>query len=214
MKTKFKSKFLSILLVLVMVLAIIPVSALPVFADNNNVLSSASIEIPIPNAGDTSTAGIFFNSTEFNASIGWSTTADGDTLNDFNNQIFVEGNTYYADIYLTAKDTYVFAEGATVFVNGVGYTSVGMNSVDKRFAAVYDVPFTVLAEDNEEKAFTLLPSGATVGLNEFYDIQWDVNFEADQFWADFKKEIYDREVMLQAASLKYTIGRALLKLMN
>ena len=177
MKTKFKSKFLSILLVLVMVLAIIPVSALPVFADNNNVLSSASIEIPIPNAGDTSTAGIFFNSTEFNASIGWSTTADGDTLNDFYNQIFVEGNTYYADIYLTAKDTYVFAEGATVFVNGVGYTSVGMNSVDKRFAAVYDVPFTVLAG----KAFTLLPSSATVGLNEFYDIQWEVNFEADQF---------------------------------
>ena len=181
MKTKFKSKFLSILLVLVMVLAIIPVSALPVFADNNNVLSSASIEIPIPNAGDTSTAGIFFNSTEFNASIGWSTTADGDTLNDFNNQIFVEGNTYYADIYLTAKDPYVFADGATVFVNGVGYTSVGMNSVDKRFAAVYDVPFTVPTEDTEEKEFTLPPSGATVGLNEFYDIQWKVNFEADQF---------------------------------
>ena len=177
MKTKFKRKLLSVLLVLVMVLAIIPVSALPVFADNNNVLSSASIEIPIPNAGDTSTAGSFFNSTEFEAFIGWSTTADGDTLNDFNNQIFVEGNTYYADIYLTAKDPYVFADGATVFVNGVGYTSVGMNSVDKRFAAVYDIPFTVLAG----KAFTLLPSGATVGLNEFYDIQWEVNFEADQF---------------------------------
>lgn len=181
MKTKFKSKFLSILLVLVMVSALVHMSILNVFADNNNVLYSASIEIPIPNAGDTSTAGIFFNSTEFNAYIGWSTTADGDTLNDFNNQIFVEGNTYYADIYLTAKDTYVFAEGATVFVNGVGYTSVGINSVDKRFAAVYDVPFTVLAEDTEEKAFTLLPSGATVGLNEFYDIQWEVNFEADQF---------------------------------
>ena len=181
MKIKFKSKLLSILLVLVMVSALVPMSALNVFADNNNVLSSASIEIPIPNAGDTSTAGSFFNSTEFNASIGWSTTADGDTLNDFNNQIFVEGNTYYADIYLTAKDPYVFADGATVFVNGVGYTSVGMNSVDKRFAAVYDVPFTVPTEDTEEKAFTLLPSGATVGLNEFYDIQWEVNFEADQF---------------------------------
>ena len=86
MKTKFKSKFLSILLVLIMVSALVHMSTLNVFADNNNVLYSASIEIPIPNAGDTSTAGIFFNSTEFNAYIGWSTTADGDTLNDFNNQ--------------------------------------------------------------------------------------------------------------------------------
>ena len=179
MKTKFKSKFLSILLVLVMVSALVPMSALPVFADNNNVLSSASIEIPIPNAGDTSPAGIFFTSTEFNASIGWSTTADGDTLNDFNNQIFVEGNTYYADIYLTAKDTYVFAEGATVFVNGVGYTSVGMNSVDKRFAAVYDVPFT--AVEHVEKEFTVKPTGATVGLNESYEITWQTNFEADEY---------------------------------
>ena len=53
MKTKFKSKFLSILLVLVMVSALVPMSALPVYADNNNVLSSASLEIQIPNAGDT-----------------------------------------------------------------------------------------------------------------------------------------------------------------
>ena len=182
MKTQFRSKLLSILLVLAMVLALVPMSALPVFADNNNVLSSASIEIPIPNAGDTSTAGIFFNSTEFKASIGWSTTADGDTSNDFNYQIFVEGNTYYADIYLTAKDTYVFAEGATIFVNGEAYTSVWvMGASYKEYVAVYDVPFTVPTEDTEEKAFTLLPSGATVGLNEFYDIQWEVNFEADQF---------------------------------
>ena len=180
MKTKFKSKFLSILLVLVMVSALVPMSALPVFADNNNVLSSASIEIPIPNAGDTSTAGIFFNSTEFNASIGWSTTEDGDNLNDFNNQIFVEGNTYYADIYLTAKDTYVFAEGATIFVNGEAYTSVWvMGASYKEYVAVYDVPFT--AVEHVEKEFTVKPTGATVGLNESYEITWQTNFEADEY---------------------------------
>ena len=182
MKTKFKSKFLSILLVLVMVLALVPMSALPVFADNNKVLSSASIEIPIPNAGDTSTAGNFFNSTEFNASIGWSTTQDGSDFNDFNNKTFEAGKTYYADIYLTANGDYEFADNTQITVNGQAYDAVWtVGSSYKEYVSVYDIPFTVLAEDNEEKAFTLLPSGATVGLNEFYDIQWEVNFEVDQF---------------------------------
>ena len=182
MKTKFKRKLLSVLLVLVMVLAIIPVSALPVFADSNNILSSASITVALPNAGETSVAGKFFESTEFNASIGWSTSADGSVENDFNFMFFEAGKTYYADIYLNANGDYEFAENAQIDVNGNRYAaSWVVGSEYKKYVAVYDIPFTVLAEDNEEKAFTLLPSSATVGLNEFYDIQWKVNFEADQF---------------------------------
>ena len=182
MKTKFKSKFLSILLVLVMMLAIIPVSALPVFADNNNVLSSAIITVALPNAGETSVAGKFFESTEFNASIGWSTSADGSVENDFNFMSFEAGKTYYADIYLIANGDYEFADNTQITVNGQAYDAVWtVGSSYKEYVSVYDIPFTVLAEDTEEKAFTLLPSGATVGLNEFYDIQWEVNFEADQF---------------------------------
>ena len=178
-----KKKLLSILLILIMILALVPMSAFNAFAEETeNVISSAEVNVPIPEGGATSTAGNIFTSDKYSASIGWSTTADGDTSNDFNYQIFVEGNTYYADIYLTAKDTYVFAEGATIFVNGEAYTSVWvMGASYKEYVAVYDVPFTVPTEDTEKKAFTLLPSGATVGLNEFYDIQWEVNFEADQF---------------------------------
>ena len=180
---KMKKKLLSILLILIMILALVPMSAFNAFAEETeNVISSAEVNVPIPEGGATSTAGNIFTSDKYSASIGWSTTADGDTSNDFNYQIFVEGNTYYADIYLTAKDTYVFAEGATIFVNGEAYTSVWvMGASYKEYVAVYDVPFTVPTEDTEKKAFTLLPSGATVGLNEFYDIQWEVNFEADQF---------------------------------
>ena len=182
MKTKFKSRLLSILLVLVMVIALVPMSALTAFADSNSILSSASITVALPNAGETSVAGKFFESTEFNASIGWSTTQDGSDFNDFNNKTFEAGKTYYADIHLIANGDYEFADNTQITVNGQAYDAVWtVGSSYKEYVSVYDIPFTVLAEDNEEKAFTLLPSGATVGLNEFYAIQWEVNFVADQF---------------------------------
>ena len=182
MKTKFKSRLLSILLVLVMVIALVPMSAFTAFADSNNILSSASITVALPNAGETSVAGKFFESTEFNASIGWSTTQDGSDFNDFNNKTFEAGKTYYADIHLIANGDYEFADNTQITVNGQAYDAVWtVGSSYKEYVSVYDIPFTVLAEDNEEKAFTLLPSGATVGLNEFYAIQWEVNFVADQF---------------------------------
>ena len=176
-----KRKLLSILLVLVMVLALVPMSAFNAFAEETeNVISSAEVNVPIPEGGATSTAGKIFDLEKYNVSIGWSTTADGDTSNDFNYQIFVEGNTYYADIYLTAKDTYVFAEGATIFVNGEAYTSVWvMGASYKKYVAVYDIPFT--AVEHVEKEFTVKPTGATVGLNESYEITWQTNFEADEY---------------------------------
>ena len=176
-----KKKLLSILLILIMILALVPMSAFNAFAEETeNVISSAEVNVPIPEGGATSTAGNIFTSDKYSASIGWSTTADGDTSNDFNYQIFVEGNTYYADIYLTAKDTYVFAEGATIFVNGEAYTSVWvMGASYKKYVAVYDIPFT--AVEHVEKEFTVKPTGATVGLNESYEITWQTNFEADEY---------------------------------
>ena len=154
MKIKFQSKLLSILLVLVLVLALIPMSALTAFADSNNILSSASIEIPIPNAGDTSTAGIFFNSSEFNASIGWSTTQDGSEFNDFNNKTFEAGKTYYADIYLTANGDYEFADNTQITVNGQAYDAVWtVGSSYKEYVSVYDIPFTVPSTETYTVSF-------------------------------------------------------------
>ena len=125
MKTKFKSKLLSILLALVMVLSLAPVSGLTAFAEGTeNVISSVEVNVPIPEGGATSTAGNIFTSDKYSASIGWSTTADGSVENDFNNQTFVAGNTYYVDVYLLAEDPYIFADGATVLVNGGAYPSV------------------------------------------------------------------------------------------
>ena len=135
MKTKFKSKLLSILLVLVMVSVFVPMSALPVFADSNNILSSASITVALPNAGETSVAGKFFESTEFNASIGWSTTQDGSDFNDFNNKTFEAGKTYYADINLIANGDYEFADNTQITVNGQAYDAVwtvGSRSEERR----------------------------------------------------------------------------------
>ena len=62
MKTQFKSKLLSILLVLVMVLALVPMSAFNAFAEGTeNVISSAEVNVPIPEGGATSTAGKIFD---------------------------------------------------------------------------------------------------------------------------------------------------------
>ncbi len=181
MKTKFKSKLLSILLVLVMVLALVPFASLTAFAeDEENVLASAIVTIPIPEDGETATGGKIFDSEKYNVSIGWSTTADGSVANDFTNQTFVAGNTYYVDVYLVAEDPYIFADGATVLVNGVAYPSVWtVGEAYKKYVAVYDIPFT--AVEHVEKDFTVKPTGATVGLNESYEITWQTNFEADEY---------------------------------
>lgn len=110
----------------------------------DNVIPSANVTVTAPVAGETATGGKIFNSEKYNVSIGWSTTADGSAANDFNNQTFVAGNTYYVDVYLVAENPYIFADGATVFVNGTSYTSVWTNGADyKKYVAVYDIPFTV-----------------------------------------------------------------------
>ena len=178
---KTRNRIASVLLVLVMVLALVPVSALTAFAEETeNVISSVEVNVPIPEGGATSTAGSIFNSEKYTVSIGWSTTADGSVENDFNNQTFVAGNTYYMDVYLVSEDPYIFADGATVLVNGVAYTSVWtVGEAYKKYVAVYDIPFT--AVEHVEKEFTVKPTGATVGLNESYEITWQTNFEADEY---------------------------------
>ena len=176
-----KKKLLSILLILIMILALVPMSAFNAFAEETeNVISSAEVNVPIPEGGATSTAGSIFDSEKYNVSIGWSTTADSSNPNDFNNQTFVAGNTYYMDIYLVSEDPYIFADGATVLVNGVAYPSVwSVGEAYKKYVAVYDIPFT--AVEHVEKEFTVKPTGATVGLNESYEITWQTNFEADEY---------------------------------
>ena len=110
----------------------------------DNMIPSANVTVTAPVAGETATGGKIFNSEKYNVSIGWSTTADGSAANDFNNQTFVAGNTYYVDVYLVAENPYIFADGATVFVNGTSYTSVWTIGADyKKYVAVYDIPFTV-----------------------------------------------------------------------
>ena len=176
-----KKKLLSILLILIMILALVPMSAFNAFAEETeNVISSAEVNVPIPEGGATSTAGNIFTSDKYSASIGWSTTADSSNSNDFNNQTFVAGNTYYMDVYLVSKDPYIFADGATVLVNGVAYPSVWtVDEAYKKYVAVYDIPFT--AVEHVEKEFTVKPTGATMGLNESYEITWQTNFEADEY---------------------------------
>ena len=120
----------------------------------DNVIPSANVTVTAPVAGETSTAGVIFDSEKYNVSIGWSTTADESAANDFNNQTFVAGNTYYVDVYLVAKDPYVFVEGATVFVNGKSYTSVWTNGADyKEYVAVYDIPFAVPSAETYTVSF-------------------------------------------------------------
>ncbi|MBR1975294.1 MAG: hypothetical protein IKA20_05545, partial [Clostridia bacterium] len=181
MKRRFKSKLLGVLLVLVMVLALVPFASLTAFAeDGENVLASAIVTIPIPEDGETATGGKIFDSEKYNVSIGWSTTDDGSVENDFTNQTFVAGNTYYVDVYLVAENPYIFADGATVSVNGQAYPAVWTIGADyKKYVAVYDIPFT--AVEHVEKEFTVKPTGATVGLNESYEITWQTNFEADEY---------------------------------
>ncbi|MBO5285919.1 MAG: hypothetical protein J6B16_03370, partial [Clostridia bacterium] len=161
-----KKKLLSILLLLIMILALVPMSAFNAFAEETeNVISSVEVNVPIPEGGTTAKAGKIFDSEKYEVSIGWSTTANGSNGGDFNEQTFVAGNTYYADLSLATEDPYIFADGATVFVNGTSHTSVWTIGADyKKYVAVYDIQFT--AVEHVEKEFTVKPTGATVGLNE------------------------------------------------
>ena len=120
----------------------------------DNVIPSANVTVTVPVADATAIAGIIFNSEKYTVSIGWSTTANGSNGGDFNEQTFVAGNTYYADLSLVAEDPYIFADGATVFVNGTEYTSVWMlGSEYKKYVAVYDIPFTVPNADTYTVSF-------------------------------------------------------------
>ena len=103
----------------------------------------AEISVEVPVAGETAVAGRVDWTTEYDVSVGWSTTKDGSALNDFNGKTFLAGKTYYADIYLVAQEPYFFAVDVVVVVNGVEYTAVRTNGAsDQTSIAVYDVPFT------------------------------------------------------------------------
>ena len=140
-----KRKIFTVLASLAFALSLIFCLGVVAFAEEAGfILSDISITVEEPQAGEESTAGQFFSNDEFSASIGWSTTQDGSDLNDFNYKPFVAGETYYADIYITAKDNCQFEEGTTVRINGTPYTaSFVSGSGQPRFIAVYDVPFTV-----------------------------------------------------------------------
>ena len=140
-----KRKIFTVLVSLAFALSLIFCLGVVAFAEEAGfILSDISIPVEEPQAGEESTAGQFFSNDEFSASIGWSTTQDGSDLNDFNYKTFVAGETYYADIYITAKDNCQFEEGTTVRINGTPYTaSFVSGSGQPRFIAVYDVPFTV-----------------------------------------------------------------------
>lgn len=145
-----KRKILTWIFILSLCISLFTCGSITASADGENtVLSSVEIAITEPVAGGKSEAGQFYSADGFSASIGWSTSADGGDLNDFNNQIFEAGNTYYADIYLTASDTYEFKENTTVTINGTPYTSEWVISeLYPAFVAVYDVPFYIIEKSD------------------------------------------------------------------
>lgn len=109
-----------------------------------NVIQSVTCDISEPIADELSVAGSISATDKYTVSIGWSTTKDADALNDFNNKRFEAGKTYYADIHLVAKDPYIFADGATVRVNGQPYTAAWtVGASYKKYLSVYDIPFVV-----------------------------------------------------------------------
>ena len=154
-----KRKIFTVLVSLAFALSLIFCLGVVAFAEGAGfILSDISITVEVPQAGEESTAGQFFSNDEFSASIGWSTTQDGSDLNDFNYKPFVAGETYYADIYITAKDNCQFEEGTTVRINGTPYTaSFVSGSGQPRFIAVYDVPFTV------KEVVVIIPADIYVG---------------------------------------------------
>ena len=140
-----KRRIFTVLVSLAFTIALILCLGVVAFAEETGfILSDISIAVEEPQAGEESTAGQFFSNDEFSASIGWSTTQDGSDSNDFNYKPFVAGETYYADIYITAKENCQFEDGTTVRINGTPYTaSFVAGSGQPRFIAVYDVPFAV-----------------------------------------------------------------------
>ena len=139
-----KRRIIPILIVLSMFAALLSFGGISASANGGSTLSSIEITIAEPVAGGTAEAGVFARETEFSASVGWSTTADGDEMADFNFETFEEGNTYYADFYFTASTGYSFSEDATVIINGTPYTAEWVSgSSFPEYVAVYDVPFSV-----------------------------------------------------------------------
>ena len=139
-----KRRIIPILIVLSMFAALLSFGGISASANGGSTLSSIEITIAEPVAGGTAEAGVFARETEFSASVGWSTTADGDEMADFNFETFEEGNTYYADFYFTASTGYSFSEDATVIINGTPYTAEWVSgSSFPEYVAVYDVPFYV-----------------------------------------------------------------------
>ncbi len=109
-----------------------------------NVIKSVNYDVTNPVAGATSVAGLVTSTSKYTVSIGWSTTKDGSSANDFNNKKFEAGKTYYLDVYLVSNDPYTFAEGASLFINGKKYTATWtVGSSYTKYVSVYDIPFTV-----------------------------------------------------------------------
>ena len=132
-------------------------------ATEDNLISSANVTVPNPIAGENATAGIIYTSEKYNVSVGWSSTADGSEINNFNNKTFEAGKTYYADIFLVSEDPYIFTEGATVFVNSKAYTSTWtVGESYKKYVAVYDIPFTTSNTDTYTVSFEANGGSGTI----------------------------------------------------
>lgn len=123
-------------------------------ATEDNRISSVNVDIPVPVAGSKAIAGVIDKSDKYNVSVGWSSVADGSALNDYNGKTFAAGKTYYADVYLNSEDPYIFADGAIVFVNDKEYKATWtVGESYKKYAAVYDVPFTVSGSETYTVSF-------------------------------------------------------------
>ena len=177
MKTTVKKILVSSLLIAATSLCLSSAQALLANADDTP-LSTVAITVGEPVAGESANAGLFYTSEEFSASIGWSTTADGSEANDFNFQPFEEGQTYYADFYLSAENGYEFSENATVLINGTEYTAEWLMGASlPKYIAVYDVPFT-LAKTETPLVYV---SGIAVTESNISDVLNDgtVSFDAE-----------------------------------
>ncbi|MBR2381078.1 MAG: hypothetical protein IKA84_01100, partial [Clostridia bacterium] len=131
MKTKFKSKLLGVLLVLVMVLALVPVSGLTAFAaepteitEIKSVISSEhvpkagmEVDLFIPNVPDGEHYSRPWNGAEWYDSNGVKIAPTVNHHYDLGYE-FEAGHTYYADYQYTASDGYVFAENPIITLTG------------------------------------------------------------------------------------------------
>ncbi len=131
MKTKFMSKLLGVLLVLVMVLALVPVGALTAFAagpteitEIKSVISAehvpkAGMEVDLfmPNVPDGEPYSRPWNGAEWYDSKGVKIAPTVNHHYDLGYE-FEAGHTYYADYQYIASDGYVFAENPTITLIG------------------------------------------------------------------------------------------------